>query len=80
MCSSEKNKSRSFEKKLIYINSLSENIYPFLDSTDEKYKHRDNDRIWFDYKIQVTLDKVIGKHDKAVAKKSPQVDMFDKDK
>ena len=36
--------------------------------------------IWFDYKIQVTLDKVIGKHDKAVAKKSPQIDMFDNDK
>ena len=36
--------------------------------------------IWFDYKIQVTLDKVIGKHDKAVAKKSPQIDMFDNNK
>ena len=36
--------------------------------------------IWFDYKIQIILDKVTGKHDEAVAKKSPQVDMFDKDK
>ena len=36
--------------------------------------------IWFDYKVQLLLDKVTGKHDKAVAKKSPQVDMFDKDK
>ena len=36
--------------------------------------------IWFDYKVQLILDKVTGKHDEAVAKKSPQVDMFDKDK
>ena len=41
----------NFEKKLIYINSLGEIIYPFLDSIDEEYKHRDNNRIWFDYKI-----------------------------
>jgi hypothetical protein len=36
--------------------------------------------IWFDYKVQLLLDKVTGKHDKAVAKKSPQIDMFDNDK
>ena len=36
--------------------------------------------IWFDYKVQRILDKVTGKHDKAVAKKSPQVDMFEKPK
>ena len=36
--------------------------------------------IWFDYKVQLLLDKVTGKHDKAVEKKSPQIDMFDNDK
>ena len=36
--------------------------------------------IWFDYNVQLLLDKVTGKHDKAVAKKSPQIDMFDNDK
>ena len=36
--------------------------------------------IWFDYKVQLLLDKVTGKHDKAVAKKSPKIDMFDNDK
>ena len=36
--------------------------------------------IWFDYKVQLLLDKVTGKHDKAVSKKSPQIDMFDNDK
>jgi hypothetical protein len=36
--------------------------------------------IWIDYKVQVTLDKVVGKHDKAIAKKSPQIDMFDNNK
>ena len=36
--------------------------------------------IWFDYKVQALLNKVTGKHDKAVAKKSPQIDMFDNDK
>jgi hypothetical protein len=36
--------------------------------------------IWIDYKVQVTLDKVIGKHNEAVAKKSPQIDMFEIEK
>ena len=38
-------------KKNQFILIPSEIIYPFLDSIDEEYKHRDNDRIWFDYKI-----------------------------
>ena len=33
--------------------------------------------IWFDIKVQSILNKVTGKHEEAVAKKSPQVDMFD---
>ena len=36
--------------------------------------------VWIDYKVQITLNKVIGKHNEAVAKKSPQIDMFDNDK
>ena len=33
--------------------------------------------IWFDIKVQSILNKVTGKHEAAVAKKSPQADMFD---
>ena len=36
--------------------------------------------IWFDRKLSDIMNKVTNKHDKAVAKKSPQIDMFDNDK
>ena len=35
---------------------------------------------WFDKKLSDIMNKVTNKHDEAIAKKSPQVDMFDKDK
>ena len=35
---------------------------------------------WFDLKVNTILDKVTNKHDEAVAKKSPQLDMFDNNK
>ena len=35
---------------------------------------------WFDRKLSDIMNKVTNKHDKAVAKKSPQIDMFDNDK
>ena len=33
---------------------------------------------WFDKKLSDIMNKVINKHEEAVAKKSPQIDMFEK--
>jgi hypothetical protein len=35
---------------------------------------------WFDKKLEGIMNKVTNKHDEAVAKKSPQIDMFEKRK
>ena len=35
---------------------------------------------WFDKKLSDIMNKVTNKHEEAVAKKSPQIDMFDNDK
>ena len=34
--------------------------------------------IWFDKKLSDIMNKVTNKHEEAVAKKSPQIDMFEK--
>ena len=46
----------NFEKKLIYKNSYGIKSYDFLDSEDDHYKYKDNDRIWYDYKIVMPID------------------------
>ena len=55
-------------------------LFSMIGNTFYKWFAGTRTGIWFDYKVQRILDKVTGKHDKAVAKKSPQVDMFEKPK
>ena len=48
----------NFEKKLIYENKLGLKIFNFLDSEQKDYKYKDENRIWFDYKIQMPIGEV----------------------
>ena len=41
----------NFEKKLIFSNSKFNKTYEILKSSDENYIYRNDNRIWFDYKI-----------------------------
>ena len=48
----------NFEKKLMYKNSERTVEYPFLDSEYNNYKHIDENRIWFDYKILMPKNEI----------------------
>ena len=65
---------------IIFWMLLRSMLFSVIGNTFYKWFAGTRTGIWFDYKVQRILDKVTGKHDKAVAKKSPQIDMFDNDK
>lgn len=48
----------NFEKKIIFNNSLGITIFPFLDYHNPDYKYRNENRIWFDYKIEMPTNEV----------------------
>ena len=55
-------------------------IFSTLGNTFYKWFATTKTGKWFDLKVNTILDKVTNKHDEAVAKKSPQLDMFDNNK
>ncbi len=48
----------NFEKKLIYKNNQLLREFPFVDSEDRPYMYRTDERIWYDYKIQMPVGEV----------------------
>ena len=48
----------NFEKKLIFENKLGVKKFNFLDSEQEDYKYKDEDRVWFDYKIRMPIGEI----------------------
>ena len=48
----------NFEKKLIFENKLGVKKFNFLDSEQEDYKYKDENRIWFDYKIRMPIGEI----------------------
>ena len=48
----------NFEKKLIYKNNQLLREFPFVDSEDRPYIYRTDERIWYDYKIQMPVGEV----------------------
>ena len=41
----------NFEKRVVYSNSIGTTEYDFLDNEFESYSYREENRIWFDYRL-----------------------------
>ena len=48
----------NFEERVVYSNSISSTEYDFLDNEFESYSYREENRIWFDYKLIMLKDEV----------------------
>ncbi|NDB03404.1 MAG: hypothetical protein EBY38_07060, partial [Flavobacteriaceae bacterium] len=48
----------NFEKKFIYKNNQLLRDFPFVDSEDRPYIYRTDERIWYDYKIQMPVGEI----------------------
>ena len=49
----------NFEKRVFYSNSIGSTEYDFLDKEFESYVYREENRIWFDYKLIMLKDEII---------------------
>ena len=43
---------------MVYENKLGIKVFNFLDSEQKDYKYKDENRIWFDYKIRMPIGEV----------------------
>ena len=48
----------NFEKKLVYQKNKLLREFPFVDSEDRPYTYQTDERLWYDYKIQMPVGEV----------------------
>lgn len=48
----------NFEKKIIFKNSLGVINFPYLNSQSEEYTYRDDNRIWYNYRVQMPINEI----------------------
>ena len=48
----------NFEKKIIFKNSLGVINFPYLNSQSEGYTYRDDNRIWYNYRVQMPINEI----------------------